>query len=109
MLGYDAACERFNYEHYQVPITQALQRPAAYSRQSDPPGLALQSALISACVPRFFDQHALQWLRAEVQPRLWIGNRVTTPAHFDEYHNIACVVWRSRRFTLFPSGQVRNL
>ena len=44
-----------------------------------------------------------------IQPRLWIGNRVTTPAHFDEFHNVACVVCGSRRFTLFPPAQVRNL
>lgn len=109
VLGFDAACERFNYERFQVSITQALQRLATYSRQSQPPGLALQSALISACVPGFLDQHGLSLLDPAVQPRLWIGNRVTTPAHFDEYHNIACVVCGSRRFTLFPSAQVRNL
>lgn len=109
VIGYDADCEHFNYEHFQVSITQVLQRLALYSRQPDPPGLALQSALISACLPGFLERHAMPLLGPEVAPRLWIGNRVTTPAHFDEYHNIACVVCGSRRFTLFPSDQVGNL
>jgi hypothetical protein len=40
---------------------------------------------------------------------VWIGNQVTTPAHFDEFHNIACVACGGRRFTLFAPEQVRNL
>jgi hypothetical protein len=44
-----------------------------------------------------------------VQPRLWVGNKVTTPAHFDASHNIAVVVCGRRRFTLFPIEQVANL
>ena len=44
-----------------------------------------------------------------VAPRLWLGNEVVTPAHFDESHNLACVVSGRRRFTLFPPEQVANL
>ncbi|MEO8997788.1 MAG: cupin-like domain-containing protein [Rhodanobacter sp.] len=109
VIGYNAAFDGFNYEHHRVSVTQVLQRLATYSRQQDPPGLALQSALISACLPGFLDAHALPFLEPQIQPRLWIGSRVTTPAHFDEYANIACVVCGSRRFTLFPTEQVRNL
>lgn len=108
-IGYNAAGDGFNYAHHRVSITQGLQRLAQYSRQSAAPGLAIQSALISACLPGFNADHALALLDATVQPRLWIGNRVTTPAHFDEFHNIACVVCGSRRFTLFAPDQVRNL
>ncbi len=109
VIGYNAAFDGFNYAHHRVSITQGLQRLAAYSRQPDPPGLALQSALISACLPGFLEEHALPFLGPAIQPRLWIGNQVTTPAHFDEYHNIACVVSGGRRFTLFAPEQVRNL
>jgi hypothetical protein len=49
------------------------------------------------------------FLAPHIQPRLWIGNRVVTPAHFDEYYNIACVVCGRREFTLFPPEQVKNL
>jgi hypothetical protein len=48
-------------------------------------------------------------LAADIQPRLWMGNRVTTPAHFDSSYNIAVVVCGRRRFTLFPPEQVSNL
>ncbi|WP_426702703.1 cupin-like domain-containing protein [Rhodanobacter sp. Col0626] len=109
VVGYNADFDGFNYAHHRISITQGLQRLAQYSRQENPPGLALQSALISACLPGLLDSHALPFLDGVVQPRIWIGNRVTTPAHFDEYHNVACVACGGRRFTLFAPEQVRNL
>jgi hypothetical protein len=109
-IGYNANFDGFNYEHHRVSVTQGLQRLAQYSRrQGVTPGLAMQSALISACLPGLLETHALPLLDAAIQPRIWIGNKVTTPAHFDEFHNLACVVCGSRRFTLLPPDQARNL
>lgn len=109
IVGYTADLDAFNYEHHRVSLTQGLQRLAQYGGQQRAPGLAVQSALIDACLPGFRAEHALPFLDAGVQPRLWIGNRVTTPVHFDAYHNIACVVCGTRRFTLFPPEQLPNL
>ena len=108
-IGYSADLSSFNYEHYRVPVTDVLKRLAHAGRASDPPGIAMQSALIADCVPGLLADHLMPLLDASIQPRLWIGNRVTTPVHFDEFHNIACVVCGARRFTLFPPGQVGNL
>lgn len=109
VVGYNAGFDGFNYAHHRISITQGLQRLAQYSRQKNPPGLAIQSALVSACLPGLLHDHALPFLDNAIQPRIWIGNKVTTPAHFDEYHNIACVTCGVRRFTLFAPEQVRNL
>jgi hypothetical protein len=109
VIGYNAAFDGFNYEHHRVSITQGLQRLAQYSRQPDAPGLAMQSAPIAACLPGLLQDHPMPWLEPAIQPRIWIGNRVTTPAHFDEFHNLAVVACGGRRFTLFPPEQVRNL
>jgi hypothetical protein len=40
---------------------------------------------------------------------LWLGNRTRTAAHWDLPQNLACVVAGRRRFTLFPTEQVRDL
>lgn len=109
VVGYNAALDGFNYTHHRITITQGLQRLAQYSRRGEGCGLALQSALISSCLPGLLDEHALPFVDRTIEPRLWLGNQVTTPAHFDEYHNIACVVSGARRFTLFPPEQVGNL
>ncbi|MDW2981023.1 cupin-like domain-containing protein [Rhodanobacter sp. KK11] len=109
VIGYNAAFDGFNYTHHRISIGQGLQRLAQYSRRGDAPGLAIQSAPVAGCLPGLLENHALPFLDRAIQPRIWIGNRVTTPAHFDEYHNIACVVCGVRRFTLFAPEQVRNL
>ncbi|MFT3792476.1 MAG: cupin-like domain-containing protein [Rudaea sp.] len=109
-IGYDAALDGFNYEHFRVSVTDALKRLAAYAREeSSPRGVALQSAPLAQCVPGLVATHRVPFLDASVQPRLWLGNRVTTPAHFDSTHNIAVVACGRRRFTLFPPDQVGNL
>ncbi|MFT4179304.1 MAG: cupin-like domain-containing protein [Thermomonas sp.] len=109
-VGYNAALDGFNYRHFKVSLTEALTRLAAYSRVADEvPGLALQSALLADCAPGFASAHAMQCLPASVQPRLWVGNKVTTPAHFDASQNIAVSICGRRRFTLFPVEQVANL
>jgi len=110
VVGYNQAIDGFNYRHFKVGVTEALQRLAAYSRvEGGVPGLALQSALIAECLPGFIDGHPMPCLPSSVRPRLWAGNRVTTPAHFDASHNLAVVVCGRRRFTLFPTEQVANL
>jgi hypothetical protein len=109
IIGYNADMDGFNYRHFRVSVTDALQRLASYSRHDHAPGLALQSALIQTCLPGFLPDHPLPILAAHIQPRIWIGNRVTTPAHFDASHNLAVAVCGRRRFTVFAPEQVRNL
>jgi hypothetical protein len=109
VIGYNPDMDGFNYRHFRVPVTDALQRLARYSLRVDAPGVAVQSALIQDCMPGFPQDHPLPVLAAHIQPRLWVGNRVTTPAHFDAFHNLAVVACGRRRFTLFAPEQVRNL
>lgn len=110
VVGYDATLDGFNYRRFKVSLTEALTRLAAYTRVDGPvPGLALQSAQVAECMPGFLDGHPMPCVPASVQPRLWVGNRVTTPAHFDASRNLAVVVCGRRRFTLFPTNQVANL
>ena len=40
---------------------------------------------------------------------LWLGNRTRTAAHWDLPQNLACVVGGRRKFTLFPTGELKNL
>jgi len=109
LVGYRADGEAFNFSHHRVSVTQGLQRLLQFAQQDDAPGLAMQSAPVAGCLPGMLEDHAVPFLDASIKPRVWIGNQVTTPAHFDEFHNIACVACGGRRFTLFPPEQVGNL
>ena len=108
-IAYNAAMDGFNFVRNRLTVASILEHLSRYARFEDPPGVAVQSALVADCLPGFAGENCLPLLDAAVAPRIWIGNRVTVPAHFDESQNIACVVAGTRRFTLFPPEQVANL
>jgi Cupin-like domain len=108
-LFYQPGLARFNFVRNQVTVAQVIEQLARYSQFEAPPSVAIQSALIDDCLPRFAAQNSAPGLPAAARPRLWLGNTITTPAHFDESYNLACVVAGARRFTLFPPEQVDNL
>ena len=73
-----------------------------------PPSLAVQSETISEIMPGFTAANRLDLL-PQVQPRIWIGNRIRVAPHFDIKENIACCIAGRRRFTVFPPEQTANL
>ena len=108
-IAYNDAMDGFNFVRNRLPVSAILEQLARYARFEVPPAVAVQSAPVDDCLPGFAAQNRLAILAPTVAPRIWIGNRVTVPAHFDESMNVACVVAGRRRFTLFPPEQVRNL
>jgi hypothetical protein len=109
-LFYDADGSGFNYLRRRLPLAAVCEQLLRYSRFADPPRVAVQSAPVATCAPALLQAHTLApLLDAAVAPRLWLGNAISTPTHFDESHNVACVVAGRRRFTLFPTDQVGNL
>lgn len=108
-IFYDASMEGFNFLRTMRTVTQVLEQVLRYAQFDRAPAVAMQSALIPGCLPGFADENVLPLLAAAVPPRLWFGTAITTPAHFDESHNIACCVAGRRLFTLFPTEQIANL
>ena len=99
----------FNFTRDKQSISAALERIHGQAARESPQGIAAQSAPVAECLPRFTEENYLAILDASIAPRIWIGNRVVTPAHFDESNNVACVVAGRRRFTLLPPDQIANL
>ena len=108
-VSYNADMSGFNFVRNRLPVTKVLEQITRYAAFEKPPSVAVQSALISECLPQFFLENKMPLLGDAVPPRIWLGNQITTPAHIDESNNIACVVSGKRRFTLFPPEQARNL
>lgn len=107
-IFYNAAMNGFNFFRTHQTISRVIEQIARYSAFATAPAVAAQSALVRNCLPRFLDENAMPLLD-DVEPRIWIGNTITVPAHFDDSNNIACVVAGRRRFTLFPPEQIVNL
>jgi hypothetical protein len=108
-IFYDESMAGFNFVRERLPVSAVSEKLARYAKFDNRPMMAVQSALLADCLPGFGVENPLEILDPAVQPRLWLGNQVTTPAHFDESSNVACVVAGRRRFTLFPPEQVANL
>lgn len=108
-IFYDASMAGFNFLRTLQPVSKVLEQSLRYAHFARAPAVAVQSALIARCMPEFKAANALTLLDAAIEPRLWVGTAIVTPAHFDESHNIACCVAGRRRFTLFPTEQVANL
>jgi hypothetical protein len=108
-IAYNAAMSGFNFIRNRLPLSEIATQVLRYAKFSNPPAVAAQSALIRDCLPGFAAENALTLFDSSIQPRIWLGNRITTPTHVDEWNNVACVVAGKRRFTLFPPEQVANL
>ncbi len=101
-FSYRPGLDGFNFTRDKRPYAALFEQLWRYSHFPEPPALAAQSALVPEALPGLERANALPLLDATVAPRIWIGNRATVPAHFDDSHNIACVAAGQRRFTLLP-------
>jgi len=108
-LFYSDDMRGFNFSRSKASIGEVSDKLLRYAKFEGRPSLVVQSALIADCLPGFAAENRLAILDESVSPRIWLGNAVTTPAHFDESNNVACVVSGTRRFTLFPPEQIANL
>ncbi|MBV2130134.1 cupin-like domain-containing protein [Arsukibacterium indicum] len=108
-IGYNAELAGFNYEKRQYPLSAILSQLFKTASDPDAVRIAAQSALVSECMPAFIADNPNPLLADTIVPRVWLGNKVMVPAHFDDADNLACVVAGKRTFTLFPPEQVANL
>jgi Cupin-like domain len=108
-IFYEEGMHGFNFVRNRLSISTVAEQVLRYGAFPRPPAVAVQSALIRDCLPGFTSDNVLEVLGAAVEPRIWLGNAITTPTHLDEWHNVGCVVSGRRRFTLFPPEQIGNL
>ena len=99
----------FNFESRDVSISTALDNLVSLTEAPQPPAIALQAIHVPSIMPSFLGDNTMPLIDSDIAPRIWIGNRSMIATHFDNNHNIACVVSGSRRFTVFPPDQVGNL
>jgi hypothetical protein len=106
---YNADLSDFNFRSDHVKLAAALDLLLNAVDDVRPTSLAIQSVPTRANLPGFDSDNRMALLPESLEPRVWIGNRVTVAAHHDPSENIACVVAGRRRFTLFPPDQAANL
>ena len=108
-IFYNDNMSGFNFHRNRLPLLAVAEQVLRYAQFPKSPAVAAQSALIRDCASGFAQENRLTLVADNVLPRIWLGNRISTPAHVDEWNNIGCVVAGHRRFTLFPPEQISNL
>lgn len=96
-----------NFERRQQPLHLTAASILAHLDKPFPPAIYAPAALTD--MPLFTEENRLSILEPSVGARLWLGNAVTAPTHYDMQDGLACVAAGRRRFTFFPPEQLPNL
>ncbi|WP_197942425.1 cupin-like domain-containing protein [Sphingomonas sp. HMP9] len=110
-FGYSDDLKDFDHERREVTLTELLAYILAHG--DDPTAFSAYAGgiPIGATIPALRAALPMPLLEEsrETLVSLWLGTRTRTAAHWDVPQNLACVVLGRRRFTLFPTEQVKNL
>jgi hypothetical protein len=106
---YNADLTGVNYQTSAAPFGGVLTRLVELLDASAPPALYAGAISIAEQLPGFTRENSIPLVDAKVEPKIWLGNRVTVQTHFDMSYNVACVVAGRRKFTLFPAEQLENM
>ena len=101
----------FNFAQQRLPLGSLVSMLLQEVDNPDAPALYAGAVPVAEHAPALLTEHRLDLLPPNVprQASLWIGNRTRIAAHWDHQHNIACVIGGRRRYTLFPTHQIKNL
>jgi hypothetical protein len=110
-FGYNADFTGFNHERKLASVGQLLDLLLRQRGHAQPFSMYAGGIPIRKHLPGLLPAIGVPMLdmgRATLIS-LWLGNRTRTAAHWDLPQNLACVVAGRRRFTLFPTEQLKNL
>jgi hypothetical protein len=106
---YDASLQGFNFERRGQSIGQTLAWLLEHANDEAPLSVYSGAVDLRAQLPELAREMTLALVPERTAPRIWVGNATEVSPHFDQSHNIACVVAGRRRFTVFPPEQAANL
>ena len=106
---YNEDLSGFNFEPLRLRLDTVLEELQGLALDPDPATLYVGSTTVDTCLPGFRAENDLAFGEQRPLVSIWLGNRSRVAAHFDLPDNVACCVAGTRRFTLFPPGQIANL
>lgn len=110
-FGYNADFDGFNHERRLATVEQLLDLLLRQRGHDAPFSMYAGGIPIRKHLPGLISAIPMPLLdpKREMLISLWLGNRTRTAAHWDLPQNLACVVAGRRKFTLFPTDQLKNL
>lgn len=110
-FGYNGDFTAFNHDRRLATVDQLLELLLRQRGHANPYSMYAGGIPLRKHLPDLLSAIPMPLLDAKRDTliSLWLGNRTRTAAHWDLPQNLACVIAGRRRFTLFPTEQVRNL
>lgn len=110
-FGYNADFDGFNHDRRLATVGQLLDLLLRQRGHEAPYSMYAGGIPVRKHLPRLLPDIDVPLLdkSRETLISLWLGNRTRVAAHWDLPQNLACVIAGRRRFTLFPTDQLRNL
>lgn len=99
----------FNFENVARTVTQLMRQLLRMAQDGGDSSLYMQGKPVDVFLPRMATELEMPLFPADVRPRFWIGNSLTTQTHYDGAENIACHIAGKKTFTLFAPDQIANL
>ncbi len=100
-----------NFSQRREPLGKLLSFLLREIANPQAPAVYAGAVSVAQHAPALLPAHSLDLLPPSMprQTNLWIGNRTRIAAHWDHQYNLACVIGGHRRYTLFPTHQIKNL
>lgn len=106
---YSKDCSALDFKSSFAPLDAVLDKILSLKNQESAPTVYVGSTTVDVCLPGLREQNDLAVPDENPLVSIWLGNRSRVAAHFDAPDNLACCIAGERRFTLFPTEQVKNL
>ena len=105
---YSPNMQQFNYSGGRITLQTFFETLNEQREKDEGEAVYMGSTDVRQWFPNFAQQHAVE-LADVAFPYLWVSSACTIAAHYDYPRNLACNLVGQRRFTLFPTEQIRNL
>ena len=100
---------RKSFEQLESTLDLILETIGKSNELDNPGTIYMGSTSLDYVLPGFEKENTFITEGIEPLKSIWIGNQTIVPPHFDVPDNIAFVCTGSRKFTLFPPEQIKNL
>ncbi|GLQ22061.1 cupin-like domain-containing protein [Algimonas porphyrae] len=103
---YDETLTGFNFDRGRVPLDRLID---VLTDPGDDIDAYMGSTPLAEALPGHMGDFSMPLVPNGVAGRIWIGGASRISTHYDQSHNIACVVSGKRTFTLYAPDQTKNL
>ena len=106
---YGSNDNQMSFEQLESTLDLVLETISESSKLDNPGTVYMGSTTLDYVLPGFDKDNNLFMGEASPLKSIWVGNKTIVPPHYDVPDNIAFVCAGTRKFTLFPPSQLKNM